>query len=534
MSNAAIATKTKHKTQLPLFESPFLTPKEASLWASEYTHKNVTGSNITYLINYGRIANHGKHGEYLIDKVELQKYYDERAKSPTISSPLSFAEYKEAETTKHIHRLHPYKGKFIPQLVEYFLDDRTDELKTQACFHAGDTVLDLFCGSGTTLAVANELGLNAVGIDVSLFNAILANSKIKRYDLPLLENELNNLISKLNEKVLQKNTLQFENELNEKLSAFNEKYFPKEFKRRVVLKEIDEKTYGKEKAQRFLGEYKKLVEKYHVDISTKQDGNFFEKWYLNGVREEILFLKNEIEKSPEQLQDILRIILSRTARSCRATTHSDLATLISPVTTTYYCTKHGRICKPLFGISKWFSSYAKDTLKRLREFDALRTNTTQLCLTGSSTSIDIVKEVKKINPQFAEQLEQNKIAGIFSSPPYCGLIDYHEQHAYAYDIFNLPRNDEKEIGRLQDGQTKVAQENYVHGIAKALINVKKFLKDDYNIFLVVNDKFNLYPRIAEMTGMKIVKRYERPVLNRSEGDKNKYTESIFHLKECEE
>lgn len=100
MSNAAIATKTTHKTQLPLFESPFLTPKEASLWASEYTHKNVTGSNITYLVNYGRIANHGKHGEYLIDKTELQKYYDERAKLPTVSSPLSFAEYKEAETTK--------------------------------------------------------------------------------------------------------------------------------------------------------------------------------------------------------------------------------------------------------------------------------------------------------------------------------------------------------------------------------------------------------------------------------------------------
>jgi hypothetical protein len=36
---------------------------------------------------------------------------------------------KEAETTKHIHRLHPYKGKFIPQLVEYFLDDHTDSFK---------------------------------------------------------------------------------------------------------------------------------------------------------------------------------------------------------------------------------------------------------------------------------------------------------------------------------------------------------------------------------------------------------------------
>jgi len=31
---------------------------------------------------------------------------------------LSFDQYKESETTKHVHRLHPYKGKFIPQMVE--------------------------------------------------------------------------------------------------------------------------------------------------------------------------------------------------------------------------------------------------------------------------------------------------------------------------------------------------------------------------------------------------------------------------------
>ena len=42
---------------------------------------------------------------------------------------LSFDQYREAETTKHVHRLHPYKGKFIPQLVEYFLDQHTDNFK---------------------------------------------------------------------------------------------------------------------------------------------------------------------------------------------------------------------------------------------------------------------------------------------------------------------------------------------------------------------------------------------------------------------
>ena len=37
-----------------------------------------------------------------------------------------FRAVKESETTKHVHRLHPYKGMFTSQLVEYLLDDHTD------------------------------------------------------------------------------------------------------------------------------------------------------------------------------------------------------------------------------------------------------------------------------------------------------------------------------------------------------------------------------------------------------------------------
>jgi len=39
--------------------SELLSIKEASQWASEYLNKNVTPSNISYLVQYGRIKKIG-------------------------------------------------------------------------------------------------------------------------------------------------------------------------------------------------------------------------------------------------------------------------------------------------------------------------------------------------------------------------------------------------------------------------------------------------------------------------------------------
>ena len=179
----------------------------------------------------------------------------------------------------------------------------------------------------------------------------------------------------------------------------------------------------------------------------------------------------------------------------------------------------------------WWKRYSADTLKRLKEFDKIRTNTNQICLVGDSRNIDLIDLLKKENIQFANLVLEKKIDGIFSSPPYVGLIDYHEQHAYAYEIFGLDRKDDMEIGPLFKGKGKEARESYIKGIAEVLINCKKYLKKDYNIFLVANDKFNLYHKIAELSGMRIVNQFKRPVLNRVEKDRSAYAEIIFHLKE---
>jgi len=86
---------------------------------------------------------------------------------------------------------------------------------------------------------------------------------------------------------------------------------------------------------------------------------------------------------------------------------------------------------------------------------------------------------------------------------------------------------------MSKGQGKEARMEYIQGIAQVLLNCKQYLQEDYEIFLVANDKFNLYPEIARLAGMQIVNRYKRPVLNRVEKDRsNAYAEIIFHFREA--
>ena len=97
-------------------------------------------------------------------------------------------ELPERERTKHVHRLHPYLGKFIPQLVEVLLERYVPR---------GGRVLDPFAGSGTTLVQSLESGHDATGGDIAAFNCLLMRVKTARYNEFTLERELRDALSKL-------------------------------------------------------------------------------------------------------------------------------------------------------------------------------------------------------------------------------------------------------------------------------------------------------------------------------------------------
>src|SRR5436853_7314995 len=83
-----------------------------------------------------------------------------------LDADLSWSErdLPERVRTKHVHRLHPYLGKYIPQLVE--------ELFRRHVSPRG-RVLDPFAGSGTTLVQALDSGLDSTGSDIHSINCLL-------------------------------------------------------------------------------------------------------------------------------------------------------------------------------------------------------------------------------------------------------------------------------------------------------------------------------------------------------------------------
>ena len=86
-------------------------------------------------------------------------------------------DFGNGDTMYLTHSLHPYPAKFPPQLP----NSRLTQFGTR-----GQTVLDPFCGSGTTLVEARLLGFNAIGVDVNGLSSLL--SKVKA--TPLTDNEI--------------------------------------------------------------------------------------------------------------------------------------------------------------------------------------------------------------------------------------------------------------------------------------------------------------------------------------------------------
>lgn len=81
--------------------------------------------------------------------------------------------FAEAKTRYLTHSLHPYAAKFIPQIPNALIQELSS---------IGETVLDPFCGSGTTLVEAMRLGRQAVGVDANPLACLISRAKTAQLD----------------------------------------------------------------------------------------------------------------------------------------------------------------------------------------------------------------------------------------------------------------------------------------------------------------------------------------------------------------
>ncbi len=369
----------------------------------------------------------GRTQEALYSEIDLELSWSE-------------TELPQVERTKHVHGLHPYLGKYVPQLVEIFL---------KRYFQAGARVYDPFVGSGTTLVEANVFGADAIGCDISAFNCLLSRVKTTPYALGALEMSL-----------------------------------------RAAAEEARQAG----------------------PAPTEGASEWLQRWYAPRALGELLqYYAIASERLNDPAWDVARIILSRAARSARLTTHFDLDFPRAPTTAEYFCHKHKRICRPVEEAEKFLSRYTADTIRRLRAFAGVRTS----------------GDVEVVHDDARELRLAYRPDGIITSPPYPGLIDYHEQHRYSYELLNLRDRRDAEIGAASEGTSSRALAAYVADMTAVFGNAADQLRRDAPIVIVVNDSRRLYPAILRDAGLRLQDTVTRHVNRRTGRRAGEFFESIL-------
>ena len=237
---------------------------------------------------------------------------------------------------------------------------------------------------------------------------------------------------------------------------------------------------------------------------------YVREWYAPAAADDLLRFRSLV--TDYEHVDVLRVVLARAARSARLTTHFDLDLPRRPQRQPYWCYKHRRECRPVERAAHFLRRYSLDTLERLKEFQRVRARGREaVVLHGDARRLDL----------------GGPFDGVVTSPPYPGLIDYHEQHRYAYELLGLEELRPLEIGSPARGVTAAALADYRDSVASVLVNARAHLQPGARVVVVVGDRRGLYPEILDRAGLALEERVRRHVNRRTGRRAGEFFEDVL-------
>lgn len=185
-------------------------------------------------------------------------------------------DFNGAKTKPYTHGLHAYPAMFIPHVAKRLLLSYSQK---------GDTICDIFCGSGTALVESKLLGRNSYGIDLNPLAIFLAKAKTEYINPNTLSKEYLKLLDRING---------IKNKEIEKPSFFNLEFW---FKNKTIVE---------------LAKIKKAIK----EIKNKKIQNFFLVSFSESVKKSsnakngefklVRIKKEELENYNPNVLDIFR------------------------------------------------------------------------------------------------------------------------------------------------------------------------------------------------------------------------------------
>jgi excisionase family DNA binding protein len=149
---------SKYKASIP--PSSFFVrehPTEYSLFSASEIEPS---ANISKLQQQISIRNSISHKQHYDSSLNIFKWIDEW-------------DFKKYQTKTYTHGFHIYPAMFIPQIARKLIEAFSLE---------GETICDIFCGSGTTLVESSLLNRNSIGIELNPLAVLISKVKTTPID----------------------------------------------------------------------------------------------------------------------------------------------------------------------------------------------------------------------------------------------------------------------------------------------------------------------------------------------------------------